>query len=92
MRYGTNFGWKDTMGRILILPAALLLSVPFALGAQTFASTSDPAFNPEDVTFNRDIAPILQRSCQNCHNPVGVAPMSLSLPTYVRHGARKELE
>jgi hypothetical protein len=29
------------------------------------------------VTFARDIAPILQRSCQNCHRPDGVAPMSL---------------
>ncbi len=77
MYYGIKFGGKDTVGRILILPAAGLLMVPFALGAQTFASTSDFAFNPEDVTFSRDIAPILQRSCQNCHNPVGVAPMPL---------------
>jgi hypothetical protein len=77
MRYGMKNGWKATIGRILILPAALLVMVPFALGAQDFASTSDFAFNPEDVTFNRDIAPILQRSCQNCHNPVGVAPMPL---------------
>jgi hypothetical protein len=29
------------------------------------------------VTFTKDIAPILQRSCQNCHRPDGVAPMSL---------------
>jgi hypothetical protein len=30
-----------------------------------------------DVTFTRDIVPILQRSCQNCHRDGGVAPMSL---------------
>ena len=30
-----------------------------------------------DVTFARDIAPILQRSCQQCHRPASVAPMSL---------------
>ena len=30
-----------------------------------------------EVTFSRDIAPILQRSCQQCHNPNGGAPMSL---------------
>jgi hypothetical protein len=29
------------------------------------------------VTFSKDIAPILQRSCQNCHQPDSVAPMSL---------------
>ena len=89
MRHGMNFGWKDTIGRILILPVALLLIVPFALGAQTFASTSDSAFDPEDVTFNRDIAPILQRSCQNCHNPVGVAPMSLVTYQEARRFSRR---
>jgi hypothetical protein len=31
----------------------------------------------EPVTFSRDIAPILQRSCQQCHRPDSVAPMSL---------------
>jgi hypothetical protein len=30
-----------------------------------------------DVTFSKDIAPILQRSCQQCHRPDGGAPMSL---------------
>ena len=30
-----------------------------------------------NVTFSKDIAPILQRSCQNCHQPESVAPMSL---------------
>ena len=89
MRYGLNFGWKDTFGRILILPAAFLLMVPFALAAQTFASTSESGFNPEDVTFSRDIAPILQRSCQNCHNPVGVAPMSLVNYDEVRRYSRR---
>ncbi len=89
MRYGKNFGWKDTIGRLLMLPAALLLIVPFALGAQDFASTSDLVFNPEDVTFSRDIAPILQRSCQNCHNPVGVAPMSLVTYQEARRFSRR---
>jgi mono/diheme cytochrome c family protein len=30
-----------------------------------------------DVTFSKDIAPILQRSCQTCHRPNSLAPMSL---------------
>ena len=29
------------------------------------------------VTFTKDVAPILQRSCQNCHRPDSNAPMSL---------------
>ena len=28
-----------------------------------------------EVTFAKDIAPILQRSCQNCHRADGAAPM-----------------
>jgi hypothetical protein len=41
-----------------------------------------------DVTFTRDIAPILQRSCQNCHRPDGVAPMPLVTYEDVRPWAR----
>src|SRR5512132_73587 len=40
------------------------------------------------VTFNKDIAPILQRSCQNCHRPDSVAPMSLLTYEEVRPWAR----
>jgi len=29
------------------------------------------------VTFTKDVAPILQRACQNCHRPDSIAPMSL---------------
>ena len=41
-----------------------------------------------DVTFTRDIAPILQRSCQNCHRPDGGAPMALVTYEEVRPWAR----
>ena len=46
-----------------------------AVTAQQAAAPA-PAAQPE-VTFTKDIAPILQRSCQNCHRPGQVAPMSL---------------
>jgi hypothetical protein len=48
-------------------------------------SSNAPA---RDVTFAKDIAPILQRSCQNCHRPNGVAPMSLVTYEDVRPWAR----
>src|SRR5437762_1555215 len=41
-----------------------------ALG-QNSAKGAPPA------TFTKDIAPILQRSCQNCHRPGSIGPMSL---------------
>src|SRR5207249_117434 len=37
-----------------------------------FATTA-----PAQVTFTKDVAPILQRSCQVCHRPGAIAPMSL---------------
>jgi mono/diheme cytochrome c family protein len=39
------------------------------------AAAQSPAAS--EITFHKDIEPVLQRSCQNCHNPDGVAPMSL---------------
>ncbi|NKB33437.1 MAG: hypothetical protein GKR91_10100 [Pseudomonadales bacterium] len=42
------------------------LSVPNLLIAQT-----------NQITFHKDIEPILQRSCQNCHRVGGVGPMPL---------------
>jgi len=41
-----------------------------------------------EVTFTKDIAPILQRSCQKCHRTDGVAPMSLVTYEEVRPWAR----
>ena len=43
---------------------------------------------PGEVTFSKDIAPILQRSCQNCHQPESLAPMSLMTYKEVRPWAK----
>ncbi|OFW27259.1 MAG: hypothetical protein A3H97_12995 [Acidobacteria bacterium RIFCSPLOWO2_02_FULL_65_29] len=40
------------------------------------------------VTFTKDVAPILQRSCQSCHRPGSVAPMSLMTYQDARPWAR----
>ena len=58
-----------------------------AFGA-SMARAGEPTPAPEDVTFTKDIAPILVRSCQNCHRPDGVAPMSLTTYEEVRPWAR----
>ena len=47
-----------------------------------------PAASSAEVTFARDIAPILQRSCQQCHRPASVAPMSLLTYEQARPWAR----
>lgn len=52
--------------------AVALLTAPAAALAQ------GPARGAErQVTFTKDVAPILQRSCQVCHRPGAIAPMSL---------------
>jgi hypothetical protein len=61
-----------------IVGFALLVSAPAA--AQSGSSG--------EVTFTRDIAPILQRSCQQCHNATGVAPMPLTTFEEVRPWSR----
>lgn len=38
------------------------------------SSTTGPSAGP---TFHKDIEPILQKSCQNCHSPGNIAPFSL---------------
>jgi hypothetical protein len=57
----------------------LMLSIS---GAALAADTAAP------VTFSKDVAPILQRSCQNCHRPGSIAPMSLLTYTDARPWAR----
>ena len=43
---------------------------------------------PSKVTFAKDIAPIFQKSCQGCHRPGQMAPMSLLTYQDVRPWAR----
>jgi len=71
-----------------------LFRVGTALGAAGLAATlgmavmaAAPAV-PADVNFTKHIAPILQRSCENCHRPDGVAPMPLVTYEDVRPWAR----
>ena len=64
-----------------------LLTATLTVAGSTIA-TAQSAPPASEVTFNKDIAPILQRSCQTCHRPDGVAPMSLVTYEEVRPWAR----
>jgi hypothetical protein len=65
------------------LAAAIVVAAitPVAVNGQAPAGTAAP-------TFTKDIAPILQKSCQNCHRPGQMAPMSLLTYQDVRPWAR----
>ena len=69
-----NRGWQ---AGILMLGAALFVAAP-ALAADA----------PKQVTFSKDVAPILQSKCQDCHQPNSIAPMSLITYQEVRPWAR----
>ena len=76
MKITTKIGIGSAPGAALATLAFVALLVPGNLGAQEASY--------DDVTFTRDITPILQRSCQNCHREGGVAPMTLVTYQQVR--------
>lgn len=57
------------------------MAAPAGAAGQTARDAGAP-------TFTRDIAPILQRSCQACHRAEGMAPMALETYEQVRPWAR----
>jgi mono/diheme cytochrome c family protein len=69
MAAAKRVGWTWTAGTGVLVLGVIGFVAPFSAKAQQPAAGT--------VTFSKDIAPILQRSCQNCHRPDGVAPMSL---------------
>src|SRR6266436_3741541 len=54
------------MQRLLSIGAVLAIAAP------VFAADA-----PRPVTFTKDVAPIFQAKCQECHQPNSIAPMSL---------------
>ena len=68
----------------LVMALTLLVGMAFVSSVSAQPRTAHDG----DVTFTRDIAPILQRSCQQCHQPDSVAPMSLITYEEVRPWAR----
>ena len=71
-----------TVGRLSAIVATFgILTAPHALAAGQAALGGEP-------TFTKDIAPILQRSCQTCHRSGGMAPMSLVTYQEARPWAR----
>ena len=66
-----------------------MVSARFVLSTAVVAAIawSSPAA-AQQVTFTKDIAPILQRSCVSCHRPGEIGPMSLMTFEEVRPWAR----
>ncbi len=70
-------GWRAL--RVSVLALIVVLSL-FVMAAEAAA--------PPQVTFSKDVAPILQVKCQECHQPNSIAPMSLISYQEVRPWAK----
>ena len=71
-----------SVNRLVVVGLALIGLVAAA------APAAGQADSGPHVTFSKDVAPILQRSCENCHRDGGGAPMSLVTYSEVRPWAR----
>ena len=60
------------MARSINISAGALI-----LGAALALPGSASAQQAKQVTFNKDVSPILQSKCQSCHEPGSIGPMSL---------------
>lgn len=58
------------------------------IGVLCVAAASAADVNIREVTFTKDVAPILQDKCEGCHRPGQMAPMSLMTYAQVRPWAR----
>jgi mono/diheme cytochrome c family protein len=62
-----------TVASLAALAPAASAQNPFPVQNIANAVTSAP----RNVTYTKDVAPILQKNCQQCHQPGSIAPMSL---------------
>jgi hypothetical protein len=71
------------------IPCLSVIGCCLAAGLSLLSDASRASINaPAEVTFNKDVAPILQKNCQVCHRPGEVAPMSLLTYKEVRPWAK----
>src|SRR5438034_10186051 len=78
------FASKMSRGRAVMLARLMTFGAVLAFTGPALAADT-PA---KPATFSRDVAPILQAKCQECHQPNSIAPMSLITYQEVRPWAR----
>ncbi|MEW6323137.1 MAG: cytochrome c [Acidobacteriota bacterium] len=88
-----SFGVRFGIATVAFVGATIYAGGPAALAQQPAAARAalTPAVAPPaaaTVTFTKDIAPIIQKNCQRCHQPGSIGPMSLMTYEEVRPWAR----
>jgi mono/diheme cytochrome c family protein len=101
-RFGSQVSWAIRAGaRVLAVAFLFVGAVGSKAVAQqasrdtaavanhaTVASPDRASGVPTTVTFAKDVAPILQKNCQQCHQPDAIGPMPLTTFEEVRPWAR----
>src|SRR5260370_13643025 len=59
------------------LPALGLIGAAVDVSVATLPAADSKAAVPANPTFTKDVLPIFQKSCQDCHRPGQMAPFSL---------------
>ena len=79
-----------TTSRTFAMSCAAAVVTTLAIPIAGRAQAPEPPMSAEDcpVTFTEDVAPIVFDHCVSCHQPDGVAPMSLTTYEEVRPWAR----
>jgi mono/diheme cytochrome c family protein len=73
-----------------LLGATFALVAMFAFqGAASAQVAFTSSTSADDVTYTRDVAPIIQQNCQVCHRPGGIGPMDLVTYDDARRYARR---
>src|SRR5439155_21786279 len=84
VRHGSSSGRPRRTGMtgrrpaaVTICATALVVSASYAQRASPDRAPRGDGARPREVTFTRDVAPIVFSACASCHRPAGVAPFSL---------------
>lgn len=80
---------KRCLSRLAVLASASSFAVALVGVATTVGVSAQTRTASTDTpTFAKDVAPILQRSCQRCHRPGSIGPMALLTYDNARPWAR----
>jgi mono/diheme cytochrome c family protein len=75
-------------GRVTRAIGVGVFALAVAVASAPQAVAQQAGGDAAQVTFARDVAPILQKNCQQCHQPGSIGPMSLTTFEEVRPWAR----
>src|SRR6185503_9264979 len=75
------------MKKVILVTSLFAMCLAVSIGGAR-PSDAETGSEKSSITFSRDVAPILQKRCEECHRHGGMAPMSLVTYEEARPWAR----